>query len=402
MTIMNSFELMSAREGPSRILIIDDESVVLDSSTEVLRDETVAIATASNGTDGLALVREFQPDLVFVDLKMPGISGIEVLTAITEVDPTIVTVVITGYATVDTAIEAMKNGAYDFIPKPFTPDHLRLITARSLEKRRLLLETISLRREKEVLRENFAAIVSHELKSPLSAVQQNLFVLIRQLDDIADEDQRHRLERMQSRIGDLLDMVDTWLRGVSSDLTGIRDRFERLPISVPITKAIESVHSHAIRKNVEILASVAEDTDVVGDEGTLTDALTNVIGNAVKYSYDGGTVTVSAEPANGNVRVDVSDSGVGIPAEDVEHVFDDFFRSDTGELREGGAGLGLAISRRIIDAHEGDVSVASEVGKGTTVTLLLPTRAPDHQMSSETAAGDIDAEADRDRNWGKP
>ncbi|NQV06523.1 HAMP domain-containing histidine kinase [bacterium] len=399
---MNSFELMSAREGPSRILIIDDESVVLDSSTEVLRDETVAIATASNGTDGLALVREFQPDLVFVDLKMPGISGIEVLTAITEVDPTIVTVVITGYATVDTAIEAMKNGAYDFIPKPFTPDHLRLITARSLEKRRLLLETISLRREKEVLRENFAAIVSHELKSPLSAVQQNLFVLIRQLDDIADEDQRHRLERMQSRIGDLLDMVDTWLRGVSSDLTGIRDRFERLPISVPITKAIESVHSHAIRKNVEILASVAEDTDVVGDEGTLTDALTNVIGNAVKYSYDGGTVTVSAEPANGNVRVDVSDSGVGIPAEDVEHVFDDFFRSDTGELREGGAGLGLAISRRIIDAHEGDVSVASEVGKGTTVTLLLPTRAPDHQMSSETAAGDIDAEADRDRNWGKP
>ena len=402
MTIMNSFELMSAREGPSRILIIDDESVVLDSSTEVLRDETVAIATASNGTDGLALVREFQPDLVFVDLKMPGISGIEVLAAITEVDPTIVTVVITGYATVDTAIEAMKNGAYDFIPKPFTPDQLRLITARSLEKRRLLLETISLRREKEVLRENFAAIVSHELKSPLSAVQQNLFVLIRQLDDTADEDQRHRLERMQSRIGDLLDMVDTWLRGVSSDLTGIRDRFERLPISVPITKAIESVHSHAIRKNVEILASVAEDTDVVGDEGTLTDALTNVIGNAVKYSYDGGTVTVSAEPANGNVRVDVSDSGVGIPAEDVEHVFDDFFRSDTGALREGGAGLGLAISRRIIDAHEGDVSVASEVGKGTTVTLLLPTRAPDHQMSSETAAGDINAEADRDRNWGKP
>jgi DNA-binding NtrC family response regulator len=92
------------------------------------------LATAMDGTRGLKLVQEFQPDLVFVGLKMPGISGLEVLEQIHGTDPTIVTIVITAYATVSSAVEAMKQGAYDFLPKPFTPDEFRLITHRGLEK----------------------------------------------------------------------------------------------------------------------------------------------------------------------------------------------------------------------------------------------------------------------------
>src|SRR4030066_852723 len=139
-------------ESKSKILIIDDEEVVLDSCTQILKGGNHQIATAMGGDLGLKLIRDFQPDLVFIDLKMPGISGFEVLEKIHGLDPTIVTLVITGYATVDSAVEAMKNGAYDFLPKPFTPDEFRLITQRGLDKRRLVLETISLRREKEMLR----------------------------------------------------------------------------------------------------------------------------------------------------------------------------------------------------------------------------------------------------------
>ena len=109
-------------ENKARLLIIDDEEVVIDSCTQILRGSNYRIASAMNGDLGLNLVKEFQPDLVFVDLKMPGISGLEVLEKIREYDPTIVTIVITGYATVSSAIDAMKNGAYDFLPKPFTPD----------------------------------------------------------------------------------------------------------------------------------------------------------------------------------------------------------------------------------------------------------------------------------------
>ena len=144
-------------EDKYKILIIDDEEVVLDSCTEILAGSNYGIATAPDGILGLRFVDEFQPDLVFVDLKMPGLSGLEVLEQIHAADPTIVTIVITGYATISSAVEAMKHGAYDFLPKPFTPDEFRLITRRGLEKRKLVLETIALRREKEMLRENFAA-----------------------------------------------------------------------------------------------------------------------------------------------------------------------------------------------------------------------------------------------------
>ena len=132
-------------EDKYKILIIDDEEVVLDSCTDILAGSNYNIATATDGILGLALLKEFQPDLVFVDLKMPGLSGLEVLEKIYALDPTIVTIVITGFATVGSAVEAMKQGAYDFLPKPFTPDEFRMITRRGLEKRRLVLETIALR-----------------------------------------------------------------------------------------------------------------------------------------------------------------------------------------------------------------------------------------------------------------
>lgn len=358
-----------------RILIIDDEQVVLESCVEILLDRPYDVATAADGNDVLDLLREFQPDLVFVDLKMPGPSGLEVLDTINRVDPTIVTIVITGYATMATAIEAMQSGAYDFIPKPFTPDQFRLVIGRGLEKRALVLETIALRREKELLSENFAAIVSHELKEPLSAVQQNLFVLSQQLSLVATDDQRQRLERMKSRVGDLLAIVDTWLRGVTVDLSEIRARFKIVSLSSPIANAVESIGPQAARKGVEVVVDVHGET-AYGDGATLTAAFTNIIGNAVKYSHEGGIVRVAAKELNGRMRVDISDSGVGIPEVEQSHIFDDFYRADTGGFSQSGAGLGLSLSRRIIDAHNGSVSVESKVGRGTTVTILLPVEGP--------------------------
>ena len=139
---------MNRLEKTPRILIIDDEEVVLDSCMQILKKGNYELSTAMNGESGLQLLNDFQPDLVCVDLKMPGLSGFEVLNKIREIDPNIVCIVITGYSTVSSAIEAMKNGAYDFLPKPFTPDEFRLIIGRGIERRELVLETIALRREK--------------------------------------------------------------------------------------------------------------------------------------------------------------------------------------------------------------------------------------------------------------
>jgi two-component system sensor histidine kinase/response regulator len=357
----------------SRILIIDDEEVVLDSCTRILKSGVYKIATASNGRLGLDLVRDFQPDLIYVDLKMPGISGIEVIEKIRDTDPTIVVIVITGYATVSSAVEAMKNGAYDFLPKPFTPDEFRLITQRGLDKRRLLLETIQLRKEKEMLREQFAAIVSHELKAPLGAVQQNLFVLISELSNQLNEDQKTRFGRMQTNISDLNNLILTWLRVLSVDLMKIRDSFKPTSISTIISKALDNVTPHATRKNVEIITTINEPFPLVnGDEGTLVETVVNILGNAIKYSRTGSQIRISAEEIDNGIIISIADTGIGISKEDLPFVFTDFFTSKEGQKVEKSTGLGLAITRRIVEAHNGTVSVESEFGKGATFFVYLP------------------------------
>jgi signal transduction histidine kinase len=356
-----------------KILIIDDEEIVLDSCTQILGGGDYRLATAANGAEGLKAVEEFQPDLVFVDLKMPGISGFEVLEGIRTTDSSIVTIVITGYATVSSAVEAMKKGAYDFLPKPFTPEELRLITRRGLEKRSLVLETIALKREREILRENFAAIVSHELKSPLGAIQQNLFVLAHELSEALSDDQKRKLERMKTRIDDLLKLIHTWLRGISVDIESIRESFEPVSIPTAITKAVESIDPHAVRKDIEIVTTVPKSiAPVFGDEGTLTEALVNILGNAVKYSHVGSKIVLTAGEEDDRVVISVSDSGVGIAAEELPLIFDGFYRAKSGQATQGGVGLGLAISRRIVEAHDGSLSVESELGKGSTFVFSLP------------------------------
>jgi len=353
-------------------VVIDDEEVVLDSCRDILAGGNYHIVTAKDGTLGLKLVQESQPDIVFVDLKMPGISGFEVLGRICAFDPTIVTIVITGYATVGSAVEAMKKGAYDFLPKPFTPDQLRLITRRGLEKRNLVLETIALRREKEMLRENFAAIVSHEMKAPLSALQQNLFALIAELSAILTEGQKSRLERMKCRIDELLKLIHTWLRVVSVDIEKIKESFKPISVSTSVSKAVESVETQATRKDVEVLTSVKEPLGLVrGDEGTLVEALVNLVGNAVKFSRVGSQVVVRVEEKEGNVFISVTDTGVGISKEDLPFIFGDFYVGKSGQETRG-SGLGLAITRRIVEAHNGSISVESEQGKGSTFVVRLP------------------------------
>ncbi len=360
-------------DNKPRIIIIDDEEVVLDSCTLILEGGNYAVTTASNGELGLKLVEEIQPDLVFIDLKMPGIPGVEVLEKITESNPTIVSIVITGYATVTSAVEAMKKGAYDFLPKPFTPDEFRLITKRGLERRKLMLETIALRKEKEILRENFAAIVSHELKSPLGAIQQNLYALNDELSGVLTENQKTRFERMKSRIDDLIKLIHLWLRGMSIDIGKISENFGPISIPTVISKAMESVEPHAKRKDIQIITSIDESLcPIEGEEVSFEEVLVNIMGNAIKYSFPSSQILVNAKQVEDNIIITISDTGVGISKEELPYILVDFYKGKSGKEIEDSHGLGLTISRRIIEAHKGMISVESEQGQGTTFSISVP------------------------------
>jgi two-component system, sensor histidine kinase and response regulator len=356
-----------------KVLVIDDEEVVLDSCTQILDGGDCRVETVNNGAEGLKRLAELQPDLVFLDLKMPGLSGLEVLERIRASQPLMVVIVITGYATVSSAVEAMKKGAFDFLPKPFTPEELRLIAKRGLEHSRLVQQTVALRREKEMLRENFAAIVSHELKSPLGALQQSLYGLVSELEDKLSAEQQQRVQRLQTRLEDLLKLIHSWLRVFTVDINKLKETFKPVGVGEIVAKAAEAVQPQATRKAIMIEQAVPVGLPQVnGDEGSLTEVVTNLLGNAVKYSFPDQKIQVRAEARDAEVLVSVTDTGVGIAKEDLPRLFQDFARGQAQPEGVSGCGMGLAISRRIVEVHGGSIAVESEPGKGSTFIIHLP------------------------------
>ena len=203
---------MSEAAAPEMIVVIDDDYAMRLSCSKILSKMGLRVEAFENGARGLEGVAELKPGLVVVDLKMPGISGLEVISRVHEIDPQIIMVVITGYATIDTAVEAMKSGAYDFLPKPFSPDELRMIINRGLDRRRLALESQRGEVERALLKRRFVTFVSHQLRTPLVAIHQYLDVL-KHLDQTKDDPARRQewIDRCLKRTEELQNLITDWL-----------------------------------------------------------------------------------------------------------------------------------------------------------------------------------------------
>lgn len=360
--------------GKATILVIDDEEAMRDSCCQVLSKDQYRVETAKDGDRGLQKVRELRPDLVLVDLKMPGMGGMEVLEKIGDIDQSIVSVVITGYATIESAVEAMKQNAYDFLPKPFTPDQLRIVTRRGLERRRLALESTRLQEEKQMIRENFITLVSHQLRAPLVSIQQYFEALLGEFAGKLASKQRDMIDEASRRVDELLKLVDDWLSMSRIEASNPTDKFEPVALTLVLSQTIKLLQPVADRKKVRLNAPPPDSLRVVrGDGESLKQAFMNVISNAIIYNVEGGTVTVSTRDQGDHLVVEVSDTGIGIPQEDLPFIFDEFFRVKTTETRgTRGSGLGLPIAKRIIEVHKGSIKVASELSRGTTFSILLP------------------------------
>ena len=356
------------------ILVIDDEEAIRDSCSQVLTKAGYRTQTAQDGNAGLRKITEAKPDLVLVDLKMPGMSGMELLEKIAEIDPSIISVVITGYATIESAVEAMKRNAYDFLPKPFTPDQLRIVIKRGLERRRLAIESERLRREKHMMQENFITLVSHQLRSPLASVRQ-YFSIIREgfAGDVTDK-QKQIIETASKYLDDLMQLINDWLDMARIDSGRITEKFEPVALETILLEILELVKPLAEAGKVTLGLRLSSDTPAVyGDRDSLKQAITNLMNNAIQYNREGGTVVISTREQSDEVVVEISDTGIGISRDNLPFIFDEFFRVKSNQTqRVSGSGLGLPITKRIIEAHNGRIQVDSELGKGTTFTITLP------------------------------
>ena len=354
------------------ILVIDDDKFMCDSCLQVYLKEGYSVDTAQDGSTGLQKIRQSKPDLVLVDLKMPGISGMEVLEEISKIDPNIVSIVITGYATIGSAVEAMKKNAYNFLPKPFTPNELRIITKRALERRRLLIEANRLRKEKEQMRERFISMVSHQLRTPLVAVQQYFEVILSGITGSVTKEQREILERSKIRIDELIILIKDWLDLAKINADKLVNELNPISLLPILTKTFDLIKTLAKQKNITLKIDIQEGLPmIIGNKDTIEQVFINLLENGIRYNKDGGSLLFKAKSENGYVAVEISDTGIGISKEHLPFIFEQFYQIKKNK-RTDGTGLGLSIVKRIIDAHSGTIKIKSEPGRGSTFTILLP------------------------------
>jgi len=367
------------------VLVIDDEESMRDSCSQIMVKEGWRVETAEDGAVGFEKIKEFRPDIVLIDLMMPGKSGFDVLEEIKEYDPSIISIVITGYATVESAVEAMKKGAYDFLPKPFTPDQLRIIIKRGLERRRLIMETESLRREKKLMEENFITMVTHQLKSPLGTIAQYFEVILSGLVGEVEPKQKEMLSRAKDRLERLMELINDWLDLARINQGQLVDRFQRLSLKNILENIVEFTQPSAQAENLTLkLIPFSGNDSVEGDEETLAQAFSNLITNAVKYNKPGGRVKVFLEEKGDSIAVNVEDTGAGIPEEHLPFIFDQFYRvKRNGKKKSDGSGLGLSIAKKIVEAHGGTIRVVSEPGKGSIFTVFLPKARPESNSGTQ-------------------
>ncbi|MFH1152626.1 MAG: hybrid sensor histidine kinase/response regulator [Pseudomonadota bacterium] len=357
-----------------KILVIDDEAVIRSACRLALEKDGFQVDLAQNGEQGLSLFQAGHHDLILLDLMMPGLSGFQVLERLNDIDPDVVKIIITGYATVPVAVEAMKLGAHDFFPKPFAPDDIRIVVRLGFEKRRLLLENRSLKQEQERIKNNLVSLVSHELKSPLGAAVQYLEIILNGMAGNVSPESEVLIQRSVSRLREMIDLINRWMSLATVDSQTIRDRFEPVDISLIIEKSLDD---HKVKAEA---ATISLGTDftasalfVRGNPVLIAEIVNNLVSNAIKYNRPGGSVRISLSSDGEHVRIIVEDTGIGITQENLKHVFDEFFRVDgrrTSSVR--GAGLGLSIVKKLVEIHEGSICIHSTYGKGTRVECSLP------------------------------
>jgi len=358
--------------GENKILIIDDEKIIRESCQEIFDLNGYQILTAEDGHTGLDLFQKERPDLILLDLKMPDCNGMELIEDINANDPNCMVIIITGYGTIESAVEAMRYGAYDYISKPFTPDELRFVVRRGLEKRKLVLEADKLKVEKQTLRENFVSLVSHELRSPLSAILQNLMVINEGLSAEISPQVRNILDKIDHRMRGLIKLVSDWLDASRMEEGEIIRSMNPIDIQSILLDVIDLLKPLARENHVELKCDIPESYPmIIGNAETLHMCFTNLIHNGIKFNRPDGFVQITLKDENRLNTVTIQDTGIGIPEDKLTMIFEAFFRC-SGERRINGSGLGLSIAKKVIDAHSGNITVQSKCGEGTIFTVQLP------------------------------
>jgi two-component system sensor histidine kinase/response regulator len=359
------------------VLVVDDSSVLRMMLAHYVEQLGHRITTASNGREAMSLLRTRRFDLVLLDVVMPELDGYGVLEQIKSDEQLreIPVIMISGLDEMESAVRCIESGAEDYLPKPFNPILLRARIGACLEKKCLwdeLNENYHRLQEFEKLRDSLMHMIVHDLRTPLTSFLTGLYTL----------DQLGEMNRDQTELLGISISGGQMLLGMINDLLDISKmendtlQIERAAFDPTqlITRAVQQVSALAQAKGLELRTEAAENlTALYADEDKLLRALVNLLGNAIKFTPGGGTITIEARSSEDGVLLSVRDTGEGIPEEAFELIFQKFGQV---ENRKAGhtmsTGLGLTFCKMVVEAHSGEIWVESTLGQGSTFTFSTP------------------------------
>jgi len=377
------------REMESKVLVVDDEEEIRDLLLKALTQMGgFRVELAGSGEEALRKIDKDQFDLILTDLAMPKMNGLQLIEEVAQSKPEVLTVLMTGHGTIDSALEALKRGASDYLLKPLYLEELVIRLQKVLEEKKRFVSQkeciLDLERANQELRRiheiksEFVSIASHELRTPLAAIKNAVQLVLKGKTGEINENQAKFLSMAERNINRLVDILNSLLDLSRIEAGKMGMKFEELDLRDPIEFVLTSLRPQAEGRSIKLELEVPEELPpIYGDREKVEQILANLVGNAIKFTPEGGEVSVSAKPFAGEekmVCISVRDSGIGIAEDQQEKIFEKFYQVNGSLHRSvGGTGLGLAITKGLVEAHQGTIWVESEVGKGSTFNFTLPT-----------------------------
>lgn len=381
----------------SQILLVDDDVALLQALPQALflKMDDIQIDTCDSALEALKQLQEHDYDAIVSDIKMPGMDGLALLEKIQELRPETPTLLITGHGEHDLAVQALRGGAYDFIQKPIDREYVVAALQRAIQTHQLRcqvrehqralelhaqsLERVVQNRTQELVQANaakdkFLSMVSHELKTPLTSLKMRIQYLLHKRERIDSDDvvslgladMERSISRLEALINDLLDasLIET-------------NMFVLHPKRCDLVELCRRLLEEYTAGTGPSLSFEAPGEPIVAevDSDRISQVILNLLTNAHKHSPKGYPITVTLQQAGFEAIISVRDMGTEIPVDEQPHIFEQYYRlPDVAEQGDSptGFGLGLYISRKLVERHAGRIEVQSVPGKGSVFSVILP------------------------------
>jgi signal transduction histidine kinase len=365
------------------VLVCDDEPGMRIGVARALRDFAVSVPgvvggvhfeidQAESGEQAIEKIDANPPHILLLDHKLPGMSGLDVLEQMAPKHPETLAIMITAYASIETAVRATRQGAYDFLAKPFTPAELKNAVRKAAEHVIVAEQARKLALEKRQVRFQFISVLAHELKAPLGAVEGYLNII---KDKTAGDDPAvydRMVDRCLTRVNFMRKMIADLL-----DLTRIESGQKKRELAqVDVVDAVNTAVDTALPEAQDRKITIELHNDgpkvLLGDTSELEIMMNNLVSNAVKYNREGGRVDIALAETPEQIIVSVADTGIGMNPEEAAKLFQDFMRIKNEKTKDIlGSGLGLSTVKKLAQMYGGDITVSSQPDIGSTFTATL-------------------------------